>query len=391
MFFSRHSAFLHLMLVAVVMQSGLHSVVGGPICPAPTLSLTEQTERADVVLQAVWKESREGSDEDPGVTVYEISRIVKAPEGLLSVGDKLEIPEFRAGTQGNKFLLTGTKDATIEWGIPQDGTDAALQYIEDLPSPSLNSEQRLPYFLKYLEHENELIASDAYSECASVLYEDILKVRKKIPMQKVRQWIANPHTVSARLHLYGLMLGLSGDRDDAASLLTIINKPTQDFRPELDGIMSGYLMLAGSEGLKILEIFKLKNREVPFAETYAAMQALRFLWNHEPDRIPKARLRQSMRTLLDRPILADLVIADLRRWEDWEVIDRLLVMCDEEAYNQPSIKRAIVLYLLAYQEANDQTPDEPSAHAVKAATALERIQKEDPKLYRQALRFAQFQ
>ncbi len=33
-----------------------------------------------------------------------------------------------------------------------------------------------------------------------------------------------------------------------------------------------------------------------------------------------------MRMLLDRPELADLVIADLARWEDWSVQDKLMAM-----------------------------------------------------------------
>ena len=70
-------------------------------------------------------------------------------------------------------------------------------------------------------------------------------------------------------------------------MLAKINEPTQDFRLGIDGIMSGYLMIAKSDGLKEMEKSKLKSKDVPFSETYAAMQALRFMWKYEPGTIRK--------------------------------------------------------------------------------------------------------
>ena len=50
------------------------------------------------------------------------------------------------------------------------------------------------------------------------------------------------------------------------------------------------------------------------------------MWTYEPDIIPKGRLKESLRLLLDRPELADLVIADLSRWKDWKIMDRLMTI-----------------------------------------------------------------
>ncbi len=44
--------------------------------------------------------------------------------------------------------------------------------------------------------------------------------------------------------------------------------------------------------------------------------ALRVL-GQETDLIPKQRLVAALRNMLDRPQLADLVIPDLARWQDW--------------------------------------------------------------------------
>ena len=383
----RRFSVVTLVLAVLVLLSGRIPAWACPFCSAPSLTLSEQMEQADVVLQVVWKDSRKGTEGEAGVTVYEISQIVKAPQGVLKVGDTVELPAFRASTKGAKFLLTGTQAAAIEWATPLTVSDAAFDYIVHAPPPRLAYEKRLPYFLKFLEADDDLVATDAYGEFANAPYEDIARVRDSIPREKVRQWITSKETVPTRLGLYGLLLGLSGNSDDAALMLKKINEPTKDFRLGIDGIMSGYLMISGAEGLKILEIFKLKNKDVPFSETYAAMQALRFMWKYEPDRISQDRLRQSMRLLLDRPELADLVIADLARWQDWEVVDQLLVMYDDEDFSIPSIKRAIIRFLRECTRQAENVAGDPPAYSVKASAALERIQKEDPKMYRNALRF----
>jgi hypothetical protein len=109
------------------------------------------------------------------------------------------------------------------------------------------------------------------------------------------------------------------------------------------------------------------------------------MWTYG-DRIEKDRLRQSMRILLDRPELADLVIADLARWEDWSVIDRLMTLYDAEEYGIPSIKRAIVRYMLV---ASKDKPEEGEdlAHVQKAEDYLAELRNKDPKTVKQAERF----
>ena len=245
--------------------------------------------------------------------------------------------------------------------------------------------------------------------------------------------------------LYGLLIGLSGTDEDAKILSKKILEKTEDFRLGIDGLMSGYLLLTGEKGLSVLDEHKLKNRDVPFSETYAAMQALRFMWKYSEGRIEKSRLRASMRILLDRPELADLVIADLARWKDWEVQDRLMALyiqalasapeketlaeetaskdkpekpedapkkdvfqtvwkevfgdqkwekagAQGDAFNVPSIKRAIVRYMLV---STKDVPDEVASgketvlpdHAKKGQKYVGILRKLDEKTVAQAERF----
>ena len=147
----------------------------------------------------------------------------------------------------------------------------------------------------------------------------------------------------------------------------------------LDGLISGYLVLAGEKGLDAIDKSKLQNKKAAFSETYAAAQALRFMWTYGNGRISQDRLRQSMRGLLDRPELADLVIADLARWEDWSVMDRLMKSYGKEDYSHPPVKRAIVRYMLVAAKANDQPAEQAKANLAK-------LRQQDPALVKSAER-----
>ncbi|MBD3673734.1 MAG: hypothetical protein HUJ26_09445 [Planctomycetaceae bacterium] len=374
-------------LALLLLISGQSALLACPFCSAPSLTLSEQMAQADAVLQIAYQSAEKGAQGEAGKTTYKIVRIIKAPEGLLKEGGTLELPLYRAASKGDLFLLTGSQTAAIEWATPLDVSKDAFNYIVNAPAPDLAYSKRLPYFLKYLEHKDEVISNDAYGEFANAPYEEISKVADQVPTKKVREWVTNEKTVPTRLGLYGLLLGLAGNETDAQVMLAKINEPTQDFRLGIDGIMSGYLMIAKADGLKELEKSKLKGKDVPFSETYAAMQALRFMWKYQPGTIAKDDLRAAMRVLLERPELADLVIADLARWEDWEVIDRLIAMYGEEDFNIPSIKRAIIRYLLVSSSQESEVAGDPPAYVVKASSALEEIQEKDPKIYRDAKRF----
>jgi hypothetical protein len=161
------------------------------------------------------------------------------------------------------------------------------------------------------------------------------------------------------------------------------------------------LLLTGADGLDMIDQAKLKAKQPKFSEVYAAMQALRFMWDNGHGRIEKERLRQSLRELLDRPELADLVIADLSRWEDWSVQDRLMKMYGQGEYDVPSIKRAIVRYLLTAAKVappkTDDTkdkssiaatkPEELPTHVLKARANLDKLREQDPKTVKDAERF----
>ncbi len=365
---------------------------GCPFCSAPSLTLTEQVTQSDAAALAQWIGGKSPKEGEGGTTDCEIVEVLHQPEGgKLAVKGKVTLVRYRPAKVGDQFLLLGTKgNATIDWGAPMEMTTATYDYIKHAPKPELPAATRMEYFLKFLEHPDQLISTDAYGEFANTAYGEIVKVAKFMPRDNLRKWVVDPQVSPSRLGLYGLMLGLCGTSDDIAVLEKKIFESTEEFRLGIDGVMGGYLLLSKTDGLTKLDEAKLANKSAPFSETYAAMQALRFMWQYGDGLIPADRLKASMRILLDRPELADLVIADLARWKDWSIQSRLMALYDAEEYDVPSIKRAVVRFMLAAtkdlpaDQAGSATPPE---HVTAAKGHLAELEQKDPKTVSEAKRF----
>ncbi|QDU81504.1 hypothetical protein Pla110_32460 [Polystyrenella longa] len=378
------------------------AVVACPFCSAPSLTLAEQVNQSDAVVLAEWQSSERGTADEASQTHLKIVAVVKQSDNGLKKGDEIVLNRFRSAEKGQKMLLLGTSGETsVDWDSPLDVSDLSYDYIMQAPAMEVPTTKRLEYYIQFLEFPEELVANDAYAEFANAPYEDIVPLADKMPREKLREWVLAAYsddpqdqiraaTLSTRMGLYGLMLGLCGKDEDAKLLEEKITEQKTDFRLGIDGIMAGYLVLTKEDGLKVIEDRKLKpSAEVPFSETYSAMQAVRFMWNYGDERISKERLRQSMRILLERKELVDLVIGDLARWQDWSILDRLHEMYGAEGYEIGAIKRAIIRYYLsAIQAGSKDDADEDAQNvAAEAKNYLDDIREKDPKTVEQAERF----
>lgn len=378
-----------------------------PFCSAPSLTLSEQATQSDVVLLAEWKgtekDATDDGEENASVT-FEVRKVLKGP---FKTGQTIKQAGYQPGEKGEPFLLTGIGADVVQWDIPTPFTEAAFKYLSEAPAPQkadgekVSYRQRLPYFMAFLESPDETIANDAYGEFANAPYEEIVAVKDSIPRDKVRGWVLDPATSPGRLGLYGLLLGLAGTDDDAAAMEKLIAEPTSDFRIGLDGVMSGYLLLDGEAGLHRLRELKFRSTHllgpdgepvldengeklpVPFSETYAAMQAVRFMWEYGGGRIPAEKLREALRDLLGRSELTELVVADLARWKDWSAMDRLVELYDAGPDGQPGLKRSVIRYLdaaakdLPDGERPEGMEDLPG-HVKRAREHLAAIEAKDP-------------
>ncbi|MFM9965492.1 MAG: hypothetical protein ACKV2Q_30270 [Planctomycetaceae bacterium] len=375
MLFRRRIALAGLFAVALFLGVS-NRVAACPYCGVPQKTLTEEFTDADAVVLAQWRAGRAPAGM-LGHTTFSVVELARGPKEAVKKDDQIKIAQYRAAKKGDLFLLFGTKGKEIEWNNPLEVTETAYQYIVQAPSLKTPTPKRLEYFVKFLESSDQLISNDAFGEFANAPYEDIVQVKQKLDRVKVGKWLADPETSQTRLALYGLLLGLCGNDDDARLMLAKINQPKTEYPLGLDGLISGYLVLAGEKGLDAIDQSKIKNQKAEFNDTYAALQALRFMETYGNGRISRERLRQSLRELLNRPELADLVVRDLARWEDWSVQDRLMQLYDKEEYSLPMTKRAIIGYMLRAAQTNAK-PDNLPPSAVQARANLDKLRRRDP-------------
>jgi hypothetical protein len=143
----------------------------------------------------------------------------------------------------------------------------------------------------------------------------------------------------------------------------------------LDALVACYLVLRGGEGLDLIDERFLKDPKVDYTYIYSTIMALRFHGDQNTGKVPKERLLQSIRLLLDNPDFADQVVVDLSRWEDWSVLERLVEMF-KTAENK-YIRQPVVTYLTVASEV-------PGDVGRRAAAALADLEQFDPETVKQA-------
>ncbi len=390
-------------VLAVLVVAVAPEPAAAQICPNGPQTLSEQIAGAEDILLVKWLSGVPGKRSN-GSTKFEVVEVGNQhAAGKLKQGSKVRLNSYRPGKPDELFLLPGTlgEHDKIEWIDPVKMTPAAFEYVKNLPKPDQAAIERLEHFLKYLEHSDEIVRNDAFSEFSDAAHPDLVQLAGKLPIDKLRTWFTSDAVSNQHWGLYGVLLGLCGTNEDAMMLERMILESTDKFRLGINGVMSGYLLLTGEKGLAVLDETKLKNRMV-FMETYAAMQALQFMWNYGENRINSDRLRQSMRILLDCPEMTEWVVYELARMKDWSVQDQLMKIYesyDTPEYNEPSIKLAIARYLLSavrdteIKNADGEAggvaanPKELPAHVDQAQKHLAELARRDPKTVEQAKRF----
>jgi hypothetical protein len=376
---------------------GLLLVFAGPL-PAWQLcglcterqSLTQSRDQSDALLlvQFISSEPDYIAKDLIGRSTFEVVHAAWDVNGLPDAGESITVNDHRNANPGDLFLVLGSLQPRVHWGAARQCTIDGFDYLRRAPPARAEPAVRLHYYLQFLEHPDPLIADDAAFEIFRADFRDLAALAPVMRPDLLRKWVVRPELTGDRLAAYGLLLGLCGGPEDADVLKQVIVSPTTEFRLGIDYVVAGYLLLAGAQGLDVLDEAKLRNADALFSETYAVMQALRFLRREAPERIPNERLCASMRILLDRADYADLVIIDLTRWEDWSVTDRLMDLYDKPDFTTPAMKRAIVRYYLHQRHVGLASPDADAAEYVRSAEQhLAEIRRVDPGTVQQAERF----
>jgi hypothetical protein len=362
--------------------SSAYAVPGCPFCAPSKPPYSERLATCQVAVEVKWVSITSDKNLQDAKTTFEVVKSYR-PDPRFKENTPVTISYARNGKPGELFLMLGfEKDGELNWDDPISlGGEYLYAYIRKVPPPE--TADRLSFFLKFLEFPDAEICADAYAEFSRASFKDVAALAPKLPRQKLRAWLASDDPqIRVRLGLYGMMR-LCGDDSDAEFLEKLIMKLPEPDQPRfgVDGMMAGYILIQGERGLQKLMDAKLADRRAE-DDLMLIENALVFLRDYCPDRIPSPVVCEAMRRFIDHPKLASNVVKHLARWKDWQSLDRLIAAYGKEPFDSNFGKQQIVIFALVCEKDGKATsPDALPTTAIKARQFLDGL---DPKIVRMA-------
>lgn len=347
------------------------SVQACPFCSAVSQTLRQEMATMDAVVIATAVEGPTARNAETGDVQMKIEKVLKGQEHV-KPGQLIQAVYYGDVEGGRRFMLSGVEPPQMQWSclpLSERAEEYVIQ-VSQLPDEPL---QRLRFFYDYLQDEEVMLSRDAYDEFAITPYPVVQALKPELNHDQIVEWISDPELSTDRKRLYLTLLGVSGTEADVPMLEQMLRSTQKSTRGGLDALIACYLTLAGEEGLPLVDELFLDNHQAPYADTYAAIMAIRF-HGTEGDVIPRSALVESLHHVLDRPDLADLVIPDLARWNDWTQIDRLTELFIKADADNNWVRVPVVNYLRA-------------CPLREAKQALEKLEKVDPESVRRANTF----
>jgi hypothetical protein len=228
-----------------------------PFCNAikPTLAQLQDS-AAVVILGEATDQPAEHGDKPQS---FKVLRTLKGKDRV--GGGTIRIKPDAPVKSGSIVLLTGEGGADaalaeLTWAAtPLD--EVAAAYVVREPGLREPSAKRLAFFANYLEHANPQLADDAYLEFGHATFDQTAEAADSLPSKKLRAWLTDSAVPPARKGFYALALGFSTDNEDRRLNRELLHEqivaPANDFRAGFDGVLAGYLLLAGKPGLELIE------------------------------------------------------------------------------------------------------------------------------------------
>ncbi|MCG8449271.1 MAG: hypothetical protein MI725_06800 [Pirellulales bacterium] len=423
------------LLIGLTVLATSPAATACPFCSATQQTISEEIDAAEICVIAKLVQAApvaeepadfDPADADTGLAKFAVQTVLRGEEQAAEI-DEIEVVYFGSGETNKLFLINALSIESlsasalavprIDWTIPLPLSPRGVQYVKQLDTLPKKGADRLAFFQQYLEDEDPLLAQDAYDEFARAPYQEVIDLADRMDRDQLMRWIEDPQVGPTRRRLYLTMLGVCGEAADAQKLESLLLYDYQLVKPGittllataqsgpafgasvvdelvradirrkqqcLDALIAAYLKLIGPQGLPLIERKFLQNPDVEYSHIYAALMALRF-HGEETDVLPRERLLASMRLLLDNKDVADQVVVDLSRWEDWSVLDKLVSLF-KDSEKDGWIRQPVVSYLLTAAE----QPGDVGARANTALVELEEIDPECVKRTRKHMSFGLF-
>lgn len=336
------------LLAIVIAASAVPSLRACPFCTAASPTLSDRLKVGSIAVLARYVEPGPKRGRPAREAIFEVARVLSGASDLGGVtyfGAPFHEKEAPDGAA--RFLLVGVDPPDIYWSPPIRVSERAIAYLDKLGEAPPAGPDRLAYFQGYLRDEDPVISQDAYDEFAKASYPELKAARKHLQRETLLAWIADPAVSDNRRRLFLTMLGVCGREGDAAMLEERIFRQRTEIDGALDATIACYLTLRQTPGVDVIEERIIKDPRASFADVNAAVLAFRFHGQDEQV-IPRPRLAAALRSVLqNKPALADLVIPDLARWEDWSVLPELVRLFKESDEKTQYLRVPIVNYVAA--------------------------------------------
>jgi hypothetical protein len=321
-------------LTGEVAQAG--AVVYGTLAnPNETANNGEGT--TDLIIDTVIKNDRKGKKDDflTGQKQITLSRYIPLGDG-----------KYRYLVYCDIFK--GKIDPYRVLAVQKDG-DMAKYLLGALALKDDKVGKRLRFFFDYLDNADLEISNDAYKEFGNADYKDYREMAHDLPAERIVRWLKDEKTPPFRYGLYASMLGHCGKESDAKVLRDMLDDPAKRMGSGIDGILAGYVMLKPKEGWTYLHGI-LADGKKEFMLRYAGLRTVRFLWDSRPDLVTKKELKEGVALLLDQNDIADLAVDDLRKWQCWDMTDRVLGLRNKPSFEIPIVRRSVLRFALSCKD-----------------------------------------
>ena len=334
----------HLAVLAFIATTWMGVTQACPFCTALPRTLTDNLEESSAAVIGHYESS---SEVRTGVDVccFRVTEVIKGSSSLK--GSRVEIATSRVPSQDENFLLIGYGE-DIQWAPASSISAAGVAYLRGLKNLPDRGTARLAHFLNYLKHDEATIANDAYNEFAEASLADIKALKARLDRRWVIEQLLDTTVARHQRRLCWTFLSQCGTAADTIYFdrATERHRVDKSYDACMDAAISCYIALGGESALARIERDYLANPDVEYSDAFASIKAIRV---HGTDLVlfTRRRLSKSLRIVLNRPALADLVIADLARWRDWSAVDQMVELFESSTQETALLRPAAVLYLKA--------------------------------------------
>ncbi|MCR9116824.1 MAG: hypothetical protein NXI22_07710 [bacterium] len=322
------------------------TVVACPFCGPPIRTWSQRISDTDTMVIATVTQSPTVRISDLGENVEPLKlKITHVLSGTaVKIGDEISAYHYDTVASGSHAVLFRYENGEDGWALQEFVSDRAIRYLKSQEFFGADPVAALAKYEPYLEDVDRLISEDAFHQFTNASYQDLKTLKGKLSRERIWRRILNAKTSPRNRSLYFSLLSVCGDSRETPMLETLIRR--NDEEGSLGALLGCYLSIKGATALPLIEQSIFRNGSATAAEIDAAIAAIRFVGN-DTKTIPLARLSESLRLLLDRPESADLIIADLARWEDWQSVDRVAALFYDQRINNNLVRTPVIRYLRA--------------------------------------------